>query len=442
MRDLSPIRADVGAGYIALASEDGETFRLAITDELLDLLTAPPSEDAENSVGFSLNDDSVAGFTPSLQTRRNTGDESDIIDVEEVPEDSDTDIEGEAEQTVETDEPESEAAAEAEADPTEPEPERERAPSRPIRRLFTAAPGPAAATAGLSDTGDSSEEAAATDAPAAPEPVTVTDAPSEPDAPAEETGPAGSPTELRRVPVAEEADSEPTPSSEPAVHAVPKAKYVLPPREIQDRIRGGATVEELVEETGMQYKRVEVFAHPVLADRARVAEQAKSSFPQRSDGPTTLTLWEILATAFAARDLELYDTEWDARRDPTGQWIVSVSWDEDGHPLVAEWSFHQDTPTKSSTVARNSIAGELMDPGPRTALPQRGLTAVSSDSTIPLPTVKAYEEPEDLEDYEEDQIEGVAFDPDSEGERPRKKTVMPSWEDVLLGVRVRPNDRK
>ena len=79
---------------------------------------------------------------------------------------------------------------------------------------------------------------------------------------------------------------------------------VLRPREIQDRVRAGASVDELVELTGMPARRIEPFAHPVLAERARIAELGRQSRPRRADGPAQLTLWEILATAFAARGLD------------------------------------------------------------------------------------------------------------------------------------------
>ncbi|MDU4703843.1 MAG: septation protein SepH, partial [Corynebacterium sp.] len=102
-------------------------------------------------------------------------------------------------------------------------------------------------------------------------------------------------------------------------------RVVLSPREIQDRIRSGQTVEELIEYSGMQPRKIESFAYPVLAERARIAELGKQSKPRRIDGPAKLSLWEILATAFAARGQELADASWDAYRDPSGQWIVTVT---------------------------------------------------------------------------------------------------------------------
>lgn len=387
MRELSPIRADVEEGFIVLAPDDAqagvETYRLRITDELIDMLTAPSQAD-------------VATPESRADDEYRLPDSSDADVVEVLSDDAVVDV------------------VEVEDDEKTPQEEPAQSRTAPPRRLFAAAPLPdedVPATVDIDDSPEPAEEPA--------------------EAPVEERAAAPKP---EPVP---EPEPEPKATPEPVVQAVPKPKYVLSPREIQDRIRAGATTEELVEETGMQYKRVDAFAYPVLADRARIAEQARASHPQRADGPTKLTLWEVLATAFAARDLDLTEATWDSRRDATGQWIISVTWTEDGHSNVAEWSYHQESQTKASTLARNSAAADLMDPNPRAI--RGGLSAVSSDATLPIPVVPTHGE---TEEYEEDEMEGVAFDPDDEDERPRKKTVMPSWEDVLLGVRVRPNDRK
>lgn len=392
MRELSPIRADVEEGFIVLAPDDAqfgeETYRLRITDELIDMLTAPSQPDVATSESREGEEYRLPDTDGELAEVLS---DDMIVDVDEVEDD----------------------------DAPQEEPEQSR--PAPPRRLFSAGP--------LPDV----DEPVTVDIEDSPEPVdtdNLIDDDSQPEAPAE---PAFAAIDTPEP----EPEPEPEVAPEPIVQAVPKPKYVLSPREIQDRIRSGATTEELVEETGMQYKRVDAFAHPVLADRARIAEQARSSHPQRADGPTKLTLWEVLATAFAARDLDLHEATWDSRRDATGQWIISVTWAEDGHLNVAEWSYHQESQTKASTLARNSAAADLMDPNPRAI--RGGLSAVSSDATLPIPVIP---EPVETEEYEEDEMEGVAFDPDDEGERPRKKTVMPSWEDVLLGVRVRPNDRK
>ncbi|MEJ4100173.1 septation protein SepH [Corynebacterium mastitidis] len=174
----------------------------------------------------------------------------------------------------------------------------------------------------------------------------------------------------------------------------------LRPRDIQDRIRGGATVSQVAEQMGVPEARVEPYAHPVLLERARIAELAKNSHPVREDGPARLSLWEVLATALAARGEDLTTSRWDAHREAGGQWIVVVTWGEHR----AEWTLQNHTSASTTTVARNPVASELMAP--------------------PRPAAVAAEEPPAAEE-----------EPQPEPKK-RRKAVTPHWEDVLLGVRA------
>ncbi|OHR21354.1 DNA-binding protein [Corynebacterium sp. HMSC061H03] len=231
-------------------------------------------------------------------------------------------------------------------------------------------------------------------------------------------------------------------------------RVVLSPREIQDRIRGGQTVEELIEYSGMQPRKIESFAYPVLAERARIAELGKQSKPRRIDGPAKLSLWEILATAFAARGQELADASWDAYRDPSGQWIVTVTWNVGHTTNVAEWSYQAEG-LSALTIARNELAAELIDPDfarrNRDLAPQANRAADTADTSEMPAAWQSSAEPQrghgeqdvpSQSDDADDDIDETEFlqHPDAEQPKRKKKTVMPSWEDVLLGVR--PNGPK
>lgn len=231
-------------------------------------------------------------------------------------------------------------------------------------------------------------------------------------------------------------------------------RVVLSPREIQDRIRSGQTVEELIEYSGMQPRKIESFAYPVLAERARIAELGKQSKPRRIDGPAKLSLWEILATAFAARGQELADASWDAYRDPSGQWIVTVTWNVGHTTNVAEWSYQAEG-LSALTIARNELAAELIDPDfarrNRDLAPQANRAADTADTSEMPAAWQSSAEPQrghgeqdvpSQSDAADDDIDEAEFlqHPDAERPKRKKKTVMPSWEDVLLGVR--PNGPK
>ncbi|MDO4761993.1 MAG: septation protein SepH [Corynebacterium sp.] len=219
------------------------------------------------------------------------------------------------------------------------------------------------------------------------------------------------------------------------------APLKMRPREIQERIRAGATVAELAELNNVTEARIEPYAHPVLLERTRMAEMAKRAFPVRDDGPAKLSLWEILATAFAARGLDLLTSEWDAYRDAANQWVIQVKWDAGVTQNVAEWSYLKHSASNATAVARNSLAADLIDPD--FIKPVRSLTAVHSPSPAPsiedTQDIPVIDEPADVaeatgEDFQ--QRSRPEHDAQQRANRRRRKAVTPHWEDVLLGVRT------
>jgi len=224
------------------------------------------------------------------------------------------------------------------------------------------------------------------------------------------------------------------------------APLSMRPREIQGRIRQGASVADLAGEMGVAEARVEPFAHPVLLERERMAELAKQSHPVREDGPARLTLWEVLAAAFAARGHSVSETSWDAFREAGGSWIVRVTWTAGLSENVAEWTLNHHATSNSTTEARNPVAADLTDPD--FVQPVRTLTSVGRGNR--------YEEDRDLHHDDDDTADlGVLGDFDGDGEaegdeflrhpdpeekpapaKRRRKAVTPHWEDVLLGVRT------
>ncbi|PRC61165.1 DUF3071 domain-containing protein, partial [Mycobacterium sp. ITM-2017-0098] len=61
---------------------------------------------------------------------------------------------------------------------------------------------------------------------------------------------------------------------------------MLRPKDIQSKIRAGASVEQVAAASGADIARVERFAHPVLLERARAAELATAAHPVLADGPS------------------------------------------------------------------------------------------------------------------------------------------------------------
>ena len=191
----------------------------------------------------------------------------------------------------------------------------------------------------------------------------------------------------------------------------------LRPKEIQAKIRSGASVEQVAAAAGADIARVERFAHPVLLERSRAAELATAAHPVLADGPSVMTLLETVTSALVARGLDPEDTSWDAWRNEDGRWTVQMGWKAGLSDNVAHFRF---TPGAhgGTVTAFDDAACELIDPD--FARPLRPLAPVAQlDFEEPEPPAAAPEPPQEPKPA-----------------RTRKgKPPVPAWEDVLLGVR-------
>ena len=265
-------------------------------------------------------------------------------------------------------------------------------------------------------------------------------------APEPEPKPATEPsTELAAEPAAPEpAPVERTLPEPDPLYATPLS---MRPNEIQARLRAGASAAELAAEMGVAESRLDAYAHPVLLERAQVAEAAKQSHPVREDGPAKQTLFEILATAFAARGHSVSDAEWDATREQGDSWVVHLTWKAGLTENEALWTFTRTMGSGAQTEARNAMAADLTDPN--FAQPVRSLSAVRADIADGADLADTAEkddagdatgqgQPEGV-DRQDDVVEGDFLRHPSEDGQPkqrRRKAVTPHWEDVLLGVRT------
>ena len=192
---------------------------------------------------------------------------------------------------------------------------------------------------------------------------------------------------------------------------------MLTPKEIQAKIRAGASVEQVAAASGSDLSRVRRFAHPVLLERARAAELATAAHPVLPDGPAVLTLLETVSTALVTRGLEPDKLSWDAWRNEDSRWTVQLAWKVGRSDNIAHFFFAPGA-HGGTVTAIDDAANELVDPN--FDRPLRPLARVAHV------------------DFEEPVKPEVAEAPEPQ-ERPvhtrRGKPVIPAWEDVLLGVR-------
>ena len=207
-----------------------------------------------------------------------------------------------------------------------------------------------------------------------------------------------------------------------------EGQSVLRPKEIQAKIRAGASVEQVAAASGVDVARVERFAHPVLLERSRAAELATAAHPVLTDGPSVLTLLETVTTSLIARGLGTEATNWDAWRNEDGRWTVQMAWKAGLSDNKAHFRFvpgaHGGTVT-----AVDDAASELIDPN--FARPLRPVAVV--------PHYELEDEPEPVAEPELDlrpEPKPEPAPPVAPKPRSRKgKPAVPAWEDVLLGVR-------
>ena len=166
----------------------------------------------------------------------------------------------------------------------------------------------------------------------------------------------------------------------------------MSPRDIQTRIRNGATAAEVAELSGIPLEKVQRYEGPVLAEREYVAQQARkvevaSPAPGHDVyrsvfGENPASLSDMVEHRLRAYGVEPSTLEWDSWRRPDGSWNVVARFEPKpggpagiGEEPPAMWTFH---PARKSLQNANRWAQQLSELEPLEGpVPTRRLTAVS-----------------------------------------------------------------
>jgi hypothetical protein len=205
---------------------------------------------------------------------------------------------------------------------------------------------------------------------------------------------------------------DPIPPEQPQLDI--EVTNMLSPKEIQSKIRAGASVEQVAAASGTEVSRIRRFAHPVLLERFRAAEMATAAHPMLADGPSVLTLLETISTALVARGLDPDRLSWDAWRNEDNRWTVQLAWKAGRSDNIAHFCF---TPGAHGGIvtALDDAASDLIDPDfDRPLRPLARIAHLDFDEAAQPPVAAPEEHPVHTR---------------------RGKPVIPAWEDVLLGVR-------
>jgi hypothetical protein len=139
----------------------------------------------------------------------------------------------------------------------------------------------------------------------------------------------------------------------------------LRPRDIQARIRAGATAEEVAQLAGIPVDRVRRFEGPVLAERAFMAERARKTPVRRPGENTGPPLGEAVQERLLLRGADKDTVQWDSWRRDDGTWEVLLVYRVAGETHTASWTY--DPPRRLVTAVDDearSLIGESDDLGP------------------------------------------------------------------------------
>lgn len=115
------------------------------------------------------------------------------------------------------------------------------------------------------------------------------------------------------------------------------ALNTLTPRDIQARLRAGATVAELADEAGVDKVRIERYAGPPLAEREHQAAVAQETAIDSHLGERTLGV--VVAAAAEADGVPADLIRWDAWLREDGSWQILTAYPVGKADRVATWTF-------------------------------------------------------------------------------------------------------
>ena len=151
----------------------------------------------------------------------------------------------------------------------------------------------------------------------------------------------------------------------------------LSPREIQSRIRAGASPEALAAASGNDLARINAFAPPILLERQHVATKAARTIVRRASGAGPLV--DVIIARLNPLGVQPADIEWDSFKREDGRWTVTVTYPSKEGERVGTWLFDV---RNSALVPADDEARWLVGEAP-----SRGTSAIQQTETAVAPTI-------------------------------------------------------
>jgi hypothetical protein len=151
----------------------------------------------------------------------------------------------------------------------------------------------------------------------------------------------------------------------------------LSPREIQARLRSGATLAQVAADAGVDGDWIARFAAPILAEQAQVVGRARDlHYATPRKGMSTQPLGTAVRWNVADRGVRLgdddFDNSWGAFQLRDGNWVVRFAFTSRQRPQLAEWEVDLHD---GAVIARSRLAAILAYVAPRTRAPAAALLA-------------------------------------------------------------------
>ncbi|MER5686312.1 septation protein SepH [Streptomyces sp. NPDC002205] len=154
----------------------------------------------------------------------------------------------------------------------------------------------------------------------------------------------------------------------------------LRPRDIQARIRAGASAEEVAQFAGIPVDRVRRFEGPVLAERAFMAERARKTPVRRPGENTGPQLGEAVQERLLLRGADKETVQWDSWRRDDGTWEVLLVYRVAGEPHSASWTYD---PPRRLVQAVDDEARSLIGESDDVATPEPSFPFVPRIARLP-----------------------------------------------------------
>lgn len=240
------------------------------------------------------------------------------------------------------------------------------------------------------------------------------------------------------------------------------ALTTLTPREIQARIRQGATVAELAEESGMDPARVDRFAGPPLGERQFIAERARATMLASRDGGHSLE--ELVIEAALADGASPDALRWDAWLREDGSWAVLAAYPAGKADRITTWSFdpHSAVVSAADEASRAligsgtpvlTLVGDESDAGSAAADDEPAIAKPPAKRGASRSRARAADatDPDAIDDTAADTADDATVDaapdrgsdhggvdaepaPASRTTRRGRRASVPTWDEILFGA--------